>query len=1105
MNSQTFQKNAWDNLFMKTIYPLFAENDFEYNGVNVSFEPENAEAFKVVPMHNNGSIVHTLNTKIHFSCKDDSTTITAPLITLPVLTANGLTIKNTKWCLINTTSPASGWYLSRDKQGRPLLSLNRGAAAVFSVRLNKNIPSVQISVNSHDTKRTENIPLMEFLKAFSKDPTLQYRDIAETLEDCGIVTNAYHAELRHMEKKNLKEPTTSEAAAKILNLFLGRHEDTVWQDPITELQTRLKNNFLRIGDERIPRLKKFSSFNCALQAGVTAAFPIRTSTVDIEQGGALTDEAIRLLDADDSVKQIAVTYNNNIFTLCKYTPEEYITYEEICFMLHVYDHFINGIGKADDPDEYNNKIIKSIKEYYEDYISRALYKYVVEIKKLLNSDKTRESVDFINQYDFSGVETPLDVIATEISKNSFYQQLDDTNSLALFDQEYKLTTTAKTVSASARDIHPLQYGRVCPYTTPESKQVGLNLSLSVMSNIDEYGFITTPVLPFSRGVLGKEPVYLSAIDEMGTVIAPASVDLEAEWKEHSDVREYVIPNCRINGEVKSAFLSSITHQEVSKAQTVGPLVAAVPSAERNAGKRLIMSAAAQRQALPTWKHERPYVTTGIDALVDIGIVTARTLMEEYLASSRIKPVFTGDEKLYYVKSRKLSDVLEVTFAFSYEGKSYTVKRILSACTSTIKGALKYTRCACPEHKEDLRAYYALDDIVFYNNDIDLREAKFNKETIDFNSCKYNSNKIANHGVAIGSNVKVLFKSYAGYTYEDSIVVNEDFLLRQGLTVVKTTSLKYVLHNNQTVEFDETVLGHQPQLNEQGYPVQGYYVQAGQAVLAVATKTDKEVKYSVETLATGQSGFIMSCTKTPDHGKTIIRIALGEILPVTLGDKLEGLHGNKGVIGRIVPANEMPYTEDGEVADIILNTLGVLARLNLGQMVEFTLGAVAEKTGEIQILEPFSENSVEEIASLAEKYGIVEKEIYDGRTGLKFEKKAMIGNMYMLRLTHTHTSKFNATSNCNSNINARTMQPARGPGGGQRMSELCTWCLMSYDAEDTLSTLFTAQSDDIACKKELDKAIRHQDSTDVPISSSNIEMLQAYFYMFTPNIDRKSVV
>ena len=1100
MNLQTFQKNAWHTLFTQSINSLFAQNNFEYNGVQVTFEPDNASAFLKPPVNSNGSIVQTLRVKITFSYKETAATIVKPLITLPVLSSGGITLKNTKWCLINTTSPASGWYLRIDKAtGKRLLTLNRNASKLITIGPHNNVTTVTFALNGRNGKKKESISLMTFLKALSRDPSFQYEDIITELEDCSIATKAYAAELRRMQNKGLKEPTSNEAATTVLNLIMNRHEDTAWPDPITELQKRLNDNFMRIGSERIPRFKRFSSFACALQEGVTLATPIHTATVNIEAGGSLTDEAVRYLDSDDSVQQITVSFGKNVFTLHKYAPSEAISFEEVCFMLHVYDRFCQGLGTVDDPDEYDNKIIKSIKEYYEDYIDRAIYRYVVAIKKLLNANVSEDIIEYLIQEDFSNIETPLEEIAGHISSNNFYQMLDDTNSLSVFEQGYKLTTTAKNVNNSARDIHPMQYGRVCPYTTPESKQVGLNLALSIMSGVDEYGFITTPLLPFSSGSMGSTPVYLSAIDEMGKVIAPSTVDLEAEWKAHAHDSEYVIPNCRVNGEVKSAFLSSITHQEVSKAQSIGPLVATVPSAERNAGKRLIMSASAQRQALPTWKPERPFVTTGIDALIDIGIVTARTLIEEHLTSVSEDTTLAGDEKLYLVKTRKLADTLEVTLTFSHNGKSYIIKRILQAPTSTSKGALKYRRCARPEHLDGNRRYFALDDIVFYNNDIDLRSTKFNKSNIDFDSYNLDSNKISSHGVAIGANVKVLFKSYAGYSYEDSIVVNEDFLARQGLTVIRTATIKVVLNPNQKVAFDEASLGHQPQLNEHGFPVQGYYVQTGQAILGIATETESTVKYSVETLKTGQSGFIMSCTKTPDHGNTIIRVALGEILPVSLGDKLEGLHGNKGVIGRIVPAAEMPYTEDGDVADIILNTLGVVARLNLGQMVEFTLGAISEVTGEVQILEPFAAQTVEEVTALAEKYGLVEKEIYDGRTGLRFEKKAMLGNMYMLRLTHTNTSKFNATSNCNDNINARTMQPSRGPGGGQRMSELCTWCLMSYDANDTLGTMFTAQSDDPTCKQMLDKAIRRQENTDVPISSSNIEMLQAYFYMLGVNI------
>lgn len=1094
MNFQKFQHNAWNKLFTESIYDVFDSKSFTLKGVTVTFKPENPSAFLKVPVSSSGSNLETLKVNIDISYEGSGTTLVKDLITLPVYSSEGLMIRGTKWCLINTAHPASGWYIRSTKRG-PFLTLNRDALALLSFGFSNN----NLVVNIHcDQDAGKSIPLFTFLKAVSCDPSIQIEDLAEMLSDCPTIINTLYAMKGH---KNYTEPTTAEAADRVLHALANATPVYKWNDPITELKRRLENNLIHVGDERIPRFKHFTSFMRAMSEGVTLAESVTTKYGIIAKGEALTEENVTKLDSDENIKAILVNKGDYSYTLQKYEIQKGITLEEICCALRIFDQYLAGIGRADDPDEQFNKVIHSIKDEYEEYITYALVSYCKVLEKYITNCPTSDVVEYINQQSFADVAIPESYAISKISKEACYQQLDDTNSLAAFEQEYKITTTAKQVSASARDIHSLQYGRICPYTTPESKQVGLNLSLSLLSSVDKYGFIATPTLEFKEGKLATEPVYLSAIDEMNLVIAPATADLETMWKEHSDDISFMVPNCRVNGNIKSAFLSSITHKEVSNIQTIGPLIATVPSANRNAGKRLIMSAAAQRQALPTWRRERPYVTTGIEAMSDIGIVTASAIIADHLMSVGVDAILDGSEKLYYSNARQLGNKLEVTFTFQYKDSNYIVTRILNACVGTIKGALKYSRVALAEHSDSLGRYYVGNEVVIYNNDVDISPSTFNKSEIDYNHFKYSSDNMVKHGVALGNNVKVMFKSLEGYTYEDSIIVSESFLARQGLTIVKTSTLKFELDKKrQRVENNVNQLGHLTQLDAQGYPIPGVYIQTGQAVLAVANiSEDGKVKYTTERLAVGQSGFVISHYKSEDANKIIISIALGEILPVALGDKLEGLHGNKGVVGRILKESEMPFTEDGEVPDMILNSLGILARLNLGQIIEFTLGSIAEKTGEIQILEPFDNVSVEAIADLAKQHGLVEKDVYDGRTGLKFDRKGIIGNMYMLRLEHTNTSKFNATSNCASNINHRTMQPMKGPGGGQRMSELCTWCLTSYDATEALNTLFTAQSDSVETKNELDVAIQHRRSTDIPYNNNNIDLLQAYFYMLGSNI------
>lgn len=1121
MNFKNFQARAWDDLFSRSIYDLMKSQSFVYEGIRVDYYPENASAFLKTVVDSDGTNAKALRVKISFTNEESHVETTTTLITLPTLTEDGLMINGTKWTLINTAHPASGWYLLRNKKGNLELVLQRGSMKVLTFNVpqpwSKNVyANVTVAGRTSRTSKVTSMPLFAFLKAISCDPNCTYKDLADMLDDCPNIRSAYYSEYINITKNNEKhsrEASLVDSADALLHNLTGYPSDYVWDDPVETLKEKLASNSLRIGKEKKPRFKRFVSFARAKGTTLTHSVTLSNGFI-IAKGETLTDSYVRILDSDESITELHVEYNDRDFCLRKYSPEDSLTLDEVLCALRVYDQALSGLALVDDPDELYNKVINSIREDYEKRIELALGKFTNAIIGQIRAyscgtrrgaARTDDIIAQLGSFNFADKQVTLEDVYAKITKEAYYQQFDETNSLSNYDQSYKLTTTAKNVSDSARDIHSMQYGRICPYTTSESKQVGLNLALTLMSELDEYGFITTPVYKFENGVLSDRAVFISAVDELTEVTAPATTDLVKLWNEHSEDPTFIVPDCRINGQLVSAPLKDITSKYVTSLQTIGPLPAAAPAANMDSPKRLIMCASAQRQALVPLKVERPFVTTGIEGLYEIGVTTADTMIRDYLIAHGKPDTLADDACVYYVNAYKNDNKLFVNFEIVNDGAVYKVERSFDNCKSTLNGSLKYLRLAPPTRADDTGRYYKGNDVVTYNSDVDLTEASFSKDKAIFGTISLDADKLSKHGVAIGNNCKVLFKSFEGYTYEDSIEVTEAFLAKRGLSVVKTTTLRFILHKSRKehVELLAQEHGQIPQLDATGYPIRGYYVQTGQDILAtVSTDENGTVHAGTKKVGIGQSGFIIGYRQYRDANNSdneIVAIDLGDILDVTSGDKLEGLHGNKGVVGRILRNSEVPYTEDGEVPDLVLNPLGIVARLNTGQIPEFTLGAIAEKTGEIQILEPFADITMESIAALAESCGIVEKDIYDARTGLKYPKKAMIGNMYMLRLQHTSTSKYNATSDCKGHISARTGQPQSGSGGGQRMSELCTWCVTAYGARKTLDSLFTVQSDAINAKSKLDKAIKQRESTEISYISNNIDFLQAYMHLFGAHV------
>lgn len=1094
MQYTNFQLNSWRDLFQSSIHVLMENCSFTKEDVTVRFSAMNAMSFL------NGGFSSQANSgclkvKAEFQSSSRAISKEIELIQLPLFTEDGVLIDGNKWSLININHPASGWYITNDKD--KCLVLRRNATKVLSICI-PPLKSTTKEVTITAGNSTQTMSLYEFLKAMyigstgGTEGALSYQDIRYLFDDCPHVYGAF------WNTHSSQEVSAEEAANHLLHVLTGRGDNYEWESPSTELAAFLEENRLRIGTEKIPRFKHFCSFSRAVGTQLASSVTLADGTI-INKGETITDRIARLLDHHEEITQITVRAADGArYTLKKYTPGNTITFDEIVCALRVYDQYLSGIGTEDDPDEVCNKVVMSIREDYEDRIQHAMNQLIRKIQNGFSAASS-DIVEYLAAQDYSDCLERLSDVSSRMKQCSRYQQFDETNSMATFDQSYKLTTEAKYVSDSARDIHPMQYGRICPYTTSESKRVGLNLVLTLTSELDEYGFITTPIYRFDKGKLYKtdKPTYISAIEEYDEVIAPASIDLESIWNEHSDNLAYRIDDCRIGGQIVAAPLQEVTAQYVSSIQTIGPLPACAPAANMDAPKRLIMCASAQRQALIPLKIERPLVSTGVEGLYNIGVTTAKQFITNYLAVRHSNEQVQPDARVYLIqeetKSRK--NALHAVFRIVNGEFSYPFTKVFEPCKSTMKGSLKYTRLAPMPHHED-GEYYALDDVICYNSDVDISETQFSKTTADYGNVSCDLTRASsNHGVAIGNNCRVLFKSFDGYTYEDSIVVTESFLTKSGLAVARTKHIEFRLRGANSEVVTRVPAGRYiPQLDE-GYPIIGCYVQTGQEILYVSGIDENNKRYeTTKVLGIDEYGYVLSCTSRTEKNDTIVRIELGDILNLEVGDKLEGLHGNKGVIGRIIKDSEAPYTEDGEVPDIILNPFGIVARLNLGQCIECTLGAVAEKTGEVQILEPFSRVALADILADAGKYGIVEKDIYDGRTGLKYAKKAMIGNMYMLRLEHTSVSKYNVTGDCRSHISSRTGQPQQGTGGGQRVSELGSWCISSYGADSVLSTLFTVQSDAAKSKRELDKDTAQNEISLADFSSGNIDFLQAYFHM-----------
>lgn len=1087
MQVQNFQLKAWNRFFEKEIYEFVSSFNYTRQGVTVRFKPSNAERFTKI-QHPRGlrDIWDILKVDVEVSVNNDVSFASShvypdvPLAALPIMTQDGIVLGGTKYGATSNLVPAGGWYQiyeTKTSKPYPVIELRSITTPKLTFAYRNGRLTYQGLGDS-----SKPVPILTYLKAMS--PSLSYEDIVARFDDDPIIWGEFLLEAS-------KELPIDECAKKVFEADGSNYK--VYENAATILQNRVYNeNSLRIGAERVPRFKNFMSFTKAM--GLTLARDVDLGDMTLQAGTILSAAVIRKIE-ESQVRDLYVLHNNTEKHLYKIDVQENITFDEIICAIHHFCLFCDGLGVVDKQDNYCNKILEPIGRDIEMFLAS---KFRV-LKNSINEKFGKDEVTSIElSSDILNRKVTIDDFRKHMKGNDSYKLLDQINSMATFEQAFRVSGgSSSNIPASARDVQKSQYGCVCPYATSESDKVGLNLSLSTLAGIDDYGFISTPALAVSNGKVAEEPVYMSTIDVRGHIFAPFDVDIPSLYAQDPDT---IVKGCRLNGELIDSKLSEIDYQDVSPLQVFGPLVANVPSAERDAGKRLLMAGSAQKQAIPTWSRERPWVTTAIEAIANIGITRAREIIESALMERDLPLDIPEDTKLILVEIRQSGNINTLEFECTHPELTGKFEYTIHNMSATIKGTPKHSRVNMDCKNEQGILEYSLNDIVIYANDIECQHRDISTDTINFGQLKRPSSIIADHALALGNNVKVLFKSYDGWGYEDSIVVRQGFASSYGLAILTTYDVKEELEDNEKFAYNINNGDIASYMQANGLPRVGTFLKSGQDIIgkAILDKDGKVLKWATQKLDIKIQGYVVSARISED-GK-VAYVTVGDVSVLSEGDKLAGVHGNKGVVGRIVPDHEMPYTEDGEIPDIILNPLGVISRNNLGQMAEFTEAAIGMAKNEIQVLPPFSGKKIGQITGEAQGLGLVEKDIYDGRTGRKFPKKAMIGVMHFLRLEHTSTSKYKACSTGDSAINPRTLQINGKPGGAQKVSELGSWCLNSYGADGLLDTLFTIQCDDVVNKAGLTSSIRdNYPSSHVDYQSNNIDFLNAYFRLLGINI------
>ncbi len=732
---------------------------------------------------------------------------------------------------------------------------------------------------------------------------------------------------------------------------------------------------------------------------------------------------------------------------------KHITTEDMIASINYLLNLSHGLGKPDDIDHLANRRIRCVGELLQNQFRIGL----TRLERVVRERMTIQDLDVVTPQTLINTKPITSSIREFFGSSQLSQFMDQTNPLSELTHKRRISAlgpgglTRERAGFEVRDVHYTHYGRLCPIESPEGPNIGLISALSSFANINEYGFIETPYRKVDPNThqLTDTVEYMSADVEDNYIIAQSSEPVDKEGK-FVDERIRV----RFKNEVIEVDREAVQYVDVSPKQLVSIAAAMIPFLEHDDAKRALMGANMQRQAVPLMITQSPIVGTGIEyrAAKDSGILV---LAQEDGIIQKV----TGDS---------------ITVKYD-TGKTLTHK--LRKFKRTNGGTCINQR-----------------PIVKVGEKVKKGDAIADGPSTD------------NGEMALGKNVLVAFSTWEGYNYEDAILINEKLVKEDVFTSIHIEEYDCECRDTklgaEEITCDIPNIGDDSlkDLDENGIIRIGAEVRPGDILVGKVTpkgeteltaeerllraifgEKAREVRDTSLRVPHGEAGTIVDVKIfTRDNSdelgpgvNQIIRCYIATKRKISVGDKMAGRHGNKGVISRVLPEEDMPFMPDGTPIDILLNPLGVPSRMNLGQVLEVHLGGAAKALG-WKIATPVFDGATEkDVKELLVKAGMSEDGktiLYDGRTGDPFDKPITVGVMYMLKLHHLVDDKIHARST--GPYSLVTQQPLGGKAqfGGQRFGEMEVWALEAYGASYTLQEMLTVKSDDIVGRVKTYEAI-----------------------------------
>ena len=981
---------------------------------------------------------------------------------MPLMTEAGTFIINGVERVIQSQlvrSPSIYFKKEVDKNGRHVVSgeiiPNKGTWLEFELDA-RDVIYVRID-------RTRKVPVTTMLRALglSSDEAIKEvfgdnRFIQNTLEK-DSTKNTDEALIEIYEKLKPGEPATLDSAKNqlIVRFFdrfrydlakVGRYKFNKKLNVLDRLLGQTLAENLKTGKKIIAKegekidKKRLEELRPYFENGLN----VKEVTINEELDEFNKIQEVLVKDINNENNKIKIIGNDQSIDSKRLTISDF--YAAVSYYLNLLD----DIGNIDEIDHLGNRRVRQVGELIQGQFRVGM----ARMERVIRERMTTQEIDAVTPKSLINIRPVTASLKEFFGSSQLSKFMDQINPIAELTDKRRLSSlgpgglSRDRAGMDVRDVNVSHYGRICPIESPEGANIGLITSLASYAKINEYGFITTPYRKVVDKHITDEVVYLTADEEADYYISQATINID---KDNNILDDEVV--ARLNGENVKCKSSEVNFIDVSPSQIVSITTSCIPFLDHDDARRALMGSNMQRQAVPLLKTEAPIVGTGVEYIAarDSGstIVAKADGVVEYADSKKIIVKNAKGKDEYYLANFERSNAESNISHNPIVKKGDKVHRgeVIADGPSTDKGEL-----------------------------------------------------------ALGKNMVVAFMTCNGYNYEDAVVLNERLVKDDVYTSLHIEH--YDIDCRDTKLGPEEITRDIPNVSEEarknldanGIVRIGTEVSEGDILVGKVTpkgmqeltseekllhaifgEKTREVRDTSLRVAHGADGIVHdikvytkeNSDELPAGVSKIIRVYIIQKRKIQVGDKMSGRHGNKGVISLILPEEDMPYLPDGTPVDIVLNPQGVPSRMNLGQILELHLGMAGKKLGLHYATPVFDGASVDEIKEQMANAGMDpdgKTDLYNGRTGEKFENRVAVGVMYMIKLHHMVDDKIHARST--GPYSLVTQQPLGGKAqfGGQRFGEMEVWALYAYGAAHVLQEILTVKSDDVIGRVKVYEAL-----------------------------------